>query len=72
MTPEELRLECLKLVLQSASTSGIQLETSQLIARARAYADFVMRQSGHDGADGVNGASVLKMTMEDGLRDASQ
>jgi hypothetical protein len=69
MTPEELRLECLKLVLQSANASGLQLETSQLIARARAYADFVMRQNGHGGADGVNGASVPRMTRGDGLRD---
>jgi hypothetical protein len=38
MAPEELRLECLKLVLQSANASGILLETSQLISRARAYA----------------------------------
>ncbi len=68
MTPEELRLECLKLVLQSANTSGIQLETSQLISRARAYAVFMMRQSGRDGGDGVNGAPVEKMTPAGGLR----
>lgn len=35
MTPEELRLECLKLVLQSANASGLTLEASQLISQAR-------------------------------------
>ena len=69
MTPEELRLECLKLVLQSANASGLQLETSQLISRARAYADFVMNWGGHDSADSVNGASTLNATLGGGLRD---
>ena len=69
MTPEELRLECLKLVLQSANASGIPLETSQLITRARAYADFVMNQSGHGGGDSVNGVPVPKMKLGEGLRD---
>jgi hypothetical protein len=61
MAPEELRLECLKLVLQSANASGILLETSQLISRARAYADFVINQSGH--GDSVNGMPVPTMTL---------
>jgi hypothetical protein len=63
MTPEELRLECLKLVLQSANASGILLETSQLLSRARAYADFVINQSGRSGVDSVNGVPVLTMTL---------
>ena len=67
MTPEELRLECLKLVLQGANASGIPLETSQLLVRARAYADFVMSQNGRDG---VNGGPVLKMNLGEGLRAA--
>ncbi len=61
MAPEELRLECLKLVLQSANASGILLETSQLISRARAYADFVINQS--SGGDSVNGVPVLTMAL---------
>jgi hypothetical protein len=69
MTPEELRLECLKLVLQSANASGTQLDASQLISRARAYADFVMNWSGHGGADSVNGAPILKAALGEGLRD---
>ena len=69
MTPEELRLECLKLVLQSANASGLQLETSQLISRARAYADFVMTQKGHGGIDSGNGAPALKIALGEGLHD---
>ena len=61
MTPEELRLECLKLVLQSANASGILPETGQLILRARAYADFVINQKG--GGDSVNGVPVPTMTL---------
>ena len=61
MAPEELRLECLKLVLQSANASGILLETSQLISRARAYADFVINQSGN--SDSVNRMPVPTMTL---------
>jgi hypothetical protein len=61
MAPEELRLECLKLVLQSANASGILLETSQLISRARAYADFVINQS--SSGDSVNGVPVLTMAL---------
>jgi hypothetical protein len=64
MTPEELRLECLKLVLQSANASGILPDTSQLISRARAYADFVINQSDRTGVDIVNGAPVLTMALE--------
>jgi hypothetical protein len=69
MTAEELRLECLKLVLQSANASGTQLNASQLISRARAYADFVMNSAGHDGADSVDAAPVPKITLREGLRD---
>jgi hypothetical protein len=70
MTPEELRLECLKLVLQSANANGIPLETSQLLSRARAYADFVINQGGRGGAaDSVNGAPVRKMNLAEGLRE---
>ena len=69
MTPEELRLECLKLVLQSANASGIPLETSQLISRARAYADFVMTQKDPRGVDSANGAPALKIALGEGLHD---
>lgn len=68
MTPEELRLECLKLVQHSANASGILLEPSQIISRARTYADFVMNWSGPGGADSVNGAPAREITLEDGLR----
>jgi hypothetical protein len=71
MTPEELRLECLKLVMQGANASGIPLETNQLISRARAYADFVMNQTARGGADNVNGAPVRKMNLAEGGRDTS-
>jgi hypothetical protein len=37
MTLEELRLECLKLALQSANASGITVEAGQIMSRARAY-----------------------------------
>ena len=67
MTPEELRLECLKLVLQSATASGIPVETSQLISRARAYADFVMNRSSHGTAESVNGADTREKALEEGL-----
>jgi len=63
MAPEELRLECLKLVLQSANASGILLETSQLISRARAYADFVINQGGRSGGGGDSATSVPVLTM---------
>jgi hypothetical protein len=71
MTPEELRLECLKLVLQSATASGIPVETSQLISRARAYADFVMNRGSH-GIDGsVNGTETREKALEEGLHRRS-
>jgi hypothetical protein len=63
MTSEELRLECLKLALQNANASGILVETSQLIARARAYADFVMNQQRNGGADSVNGAPFMAIPL---------
>jgi hypothetical protein len=66
MTPEELRLECLKLALQSANASGIPVEVGQLVSRARAYADFVLDQNGHGGADGLSGTPVEEATS---LRD---
>jgi hypothetical protein len=65
MTPEELRLECLKLVLHSATASGVPVETNQLISRARAYANFVMNSSGH--GEGVNGPDTREMALEEGL-----
>lgn len=68
MTPEELRLECLKLVLQSANASGIPVEVGQLMSRARAYADFVLDQNGHGGAGGINGTPVGEMTSRRDLR----
>jgi hypothetical protein len=70
MTPEELRLECLKLVLQSANASGVPLvETSQLISRARAYADFVLNQGDRGSVDSANGTPAIRMPVGDGLRD---
>ena len=70
MTPEELRLECLKLVLQSANASGTQLDARQLISRARAYADFVMNLGGQGNADSVNGSPVPNATLGGALRDS--
>jgi hypothetical protein len=70
MTPEELRLECLKLVLQSANTSGLPLaETSQLISRARAYADFVLNSKDRGGVDSDNATPTLRMPVAEGLCD---
>ena len=60
MTPEELRLECLKLVQHSANASGMLLEPGQIISRARMYAEFVLNLSGHGGAKSVTGTAVLK------------
>jgi hypothetical protein len=71
MTPEELRLECLKLVQNSANASGLLLEPSQIISRARTYADFVMNWHGHGGAESVSGATVPEVTLEDGSRRRS-
>jgi hypothetical protein len=68
MTPEELRLECLKLVLQSANASGLTLDASQLISRARTYADFVMNWRGPGGAENVNGVQSLERNSDEGLR----
>ena len=68
MTAEELRLECLKLALQSASASGLPLEASQLISRARAYADFVLNWRDHGGIENANGAAMPNTMVEDGLR----
>jgi hypothetical protein len=67
MTPEELRLECLKLVLQIASASGIPVEAGQVLSRARVYADFVLDQNGHGGADGT-ATPVGEMTSRRDLR----
>jgi len=64
MTPEELRLECLKLAQQSANASGLLLESSQIISRARTYADFVMDRRGQDAAGSVNGEQNGEMTSE--------
>ena len=68
MTPEELRLECLKLALQSANASGLLLESSQIISRARAYSDFVINWNRHGGVDNANGAPVPEAKPKDGLR----
>jgi hypothetical protein len=60
MAPEELRLECLKLVLQVP----IRAASCWILAssfRARAHADFVINQSGR--GDSVNGTPVLTMAL---------
>jgi hypothetical protein len=67
MTPEELRLECLKLELQGDNASGIPVETGQLVSPARAYADFVLGHNGHVAAD-INGAPVGEATLRRYLR----
>jgi hypothetical protein len=67
VTPEELRLECLKLVQQSANASGLLLEPSQIISRARTYADFVMNWRGEDSAGSLDSERTLEMT-PDGFR----
>jgi hypothetical protein len=71
MTEEELRLECLKLALQNASASGLPLEASPLISRARAYADFVLNWRDHSGIENANGAAMPNMVLENGLRRRS-
>jgi hypothetical protein len=68
MTPEELRLECLKLVQQTANASGLLLAPGEIISRARAYADFVMDRSGHGGVVKANGAQNLELVLEEGFR----
>jgi hypothetical protein len=55
MTPEELRLECLKLAQHSANASGLLIEPNKIISRAQTYADFVMDRRGQDAAGSVNG-----------------
>jgi hypothetical protein len=67
MTPEELRLECLKLVQQSANASGLLLEPSQIISRARTYADFVMNWRGRDTTGSVSSDQSQEM-MPEGFR----
>jgi hypothetical protein len=64
VTPEELRLECLKLVQHSAQASGLLLEPSQIISRARAYADFVMDRRDQAAAGSVNGEPDLQVPPE--------
>lgn len=64
MTPEELRLECLKLVQHSANATGLLLEPGQIIARARTYADFVMNWREQDVAESVNGEQNPEMPPE--------
>jgi hypothetical protein len=68
MTPEELRLECLKLVQQTANASGILLASGEIISRARAYADFVMDRSSHGGIVKANGAQNLELALEEGFQ----
>ena len=73
MTPEELRLECLKLALQSANASGIRVDAGQLLSRASAYVDFVLGQRGQSGgAHGVNGtpAGVGEVTSQQDLQSS--
>jgi hypothetical protein len=41
MSPDELRLECLRLAQGAASASGIHTDKNEVVDRARAYADFV-------------------------------
>ena len=41
MTPEELRLECLKLALQSGNASGIPVEVGQLVSAKACHAERV-------------------------------
>jgi hypothetical protein len=65
MTSEELRLECLKLVQQTANASGLLLEPGQIIARARAYADFVTDSSGPDAIERVKPLQSLEITPEE-------
>jgi hypothetical protein len=68
MTREELRLECLKLVQQTANASGILLASGEIILRARAYADFVMDRSGHSRVVQANGAQNLGSALKEGSR----
>jgi hypothetical protein len=65
VTPEELRLECLKLVQHSANASGLLLEPSQIISRARAYADFVMDWRASDAAGSVTDEQKPEKTPEE-------
>jgi hypothetical protein len=71
MTPEELRLECLKLVQQTANASGILLASREIISRARAYADFVMGQDGNGSAVKTDGAPSPELAPEKGFRIAA-
>jgi hypothetical protein len=68
MTPEELRLECLKLVQHTANASGVLLEPGQIISRARLYADFVINWGGNSGAGNVDAPQNLEMALPEGLR----
>jgi hypothetical protein len=66
MTPEGLRLECLKLVQQTADASGPLLAPGEIISRARAYANFVIDRCGQGSIAKANGA--LNLALEEGLR----
>jgi hypothetical protein len=68
MTPDELRLECLKLVQQTANASGMLLTSSEIISRARAYADFVIDPGGHGSVVKANGAQNPELAAEARLR----
>jgi len=68
MTLEELRLECLKLVQQTANASGILLASGEIISRARAYADFVMDRDGNSGIVKTNGAPNPDFAAAEGFR----
>ena len=68
MTSDELRLECLKLVQQTANASGILLTSSEIISRARAYADFVMDRDGRGSVAKANGAQNRELAVGERFR----
>ena len=68
MTPDELRLECLKLVQQTANASGILVASGEIISRARAYADLVMDRGAQSSPLKANGVQNLELALEDKFR----
>ena len=68
MTPEELPLECLKLVQQTANASGSLLASPEIISRARAYADFVMDRDGNGSTGKTNDARNPEFAPEGAFR----
>ncbi len=61
-----IRLECLKLVQQTANASGPLLAPGEIISRARADADFAIDRYGQGSIAKANGA--LNLALEEGLR----